>query len=85
MAPRVECSICSSLWKLQFCGEEIGANRQRYSVLIRCPECRRLYESYGFSKKNPREISVEEAGELFPGVDPNGPPTKLPLAKRIRR
>lgn len=78
-----ECSICSAPWKLFFDGEEIGANLERYSFLIRCPKCGRFYESYGFGKENPRKVSLNEARRLFPGVDPLGPATKAPVSERI--
>lgn len=64
-----KCPLCENPYMVLIKGESLAVNGARYSTLYRCPECGRLYESLDLSKQNPRQLTLEEARELFPDAE----------------
>jgi hypothetical protein len=46
---------------------QIGANEERGTILLRCPQCGALYENTAGGDDRTRRLTTAEAARLYPG------------------
>jgi len=62
------CEVCEDAWPVYSRLIELASDLDRRAILLRCPRCRTLYELFPEERSFPRELSLQEARNQFPGA-----------------
>jgi hypothetical protein len=62
------CDYCAEEPDFHYHLEQVGSDDRRMRILLRCPDCRTLYENTATGTDDIRRLTRDQARELFPGL-----------------
>ena len=62
------CEVCEDAWPVYSRLIELASDLDQRAILLQCPRCQTLYEVFPEEPGIPRELSIQEARDKFPGA-----------------